>query len=87
MTESKSGLHFGGAVVPCYDKVRETALELAKKTPYHHYVAWDFAVDETGDPVLIEYNVHVPGQNQETSGPTFGDITDEVLAEVYGRRK
>lgn len=87
VTESKSGLHFGGAKVPCYDKVRETALELAKKTPYHHYVAWDFAVDETGDPVLIEYNVHVPGQNQETSGPTFGDITDEVLAEVYGRRK
>lgn len=86
VTESRSGLRFGGVKVPCYEKVRDTALALAEKTPYHHYVAWDFAVDEAGDPVLIEYNVHVPGQNQETSGPTFGDITEEVLGEVYGRR-
>ena len=83
--QSKSGLRFEGIAVPCYDKVRRTALELARHMPYHHYVAWDFAVDEKGDPVLIEYNVHVPGQNQETGGPTFGDLTDDVLAEVYGR--
>lgn len=85
VTQSKNGLVFGGVAVPCYDKVKNTALELARRTPYHHYVAWDFAVDEEGDPVLIEYNVHVPGQNQETSGPTFGDLTEDVLAEVYGR--
>lgn len=85
--ETRNGLHFGGIKVPCFDKVRETALSLAGKTPYHHYVAWDFAVDEAGEPVLIEYNVHVPGQNQETSGPTFREFTDAVLEEVYGRRK
>ena len=87
VTESRSGLRFAGIAVPCFDKVRQTALELARRTPYHCYVAWDFAVDEAGDPVLIEYNVHIPGQNQETSGPTFGDITDDVLAEVYGKER
>lgn len=84
--ESRSGLRFAGVEVPCYEKVRDTALALALKMPYHHYVAWDFAVDEEGDPVLIEFNVHVPGQNQETGGPTFGDITDDVLDEVYNGR-
>ena len=40
-------------------------------------------MDKTGDPVLIEFNVHVPGQNQEICGPTFADLTEEVLAEVF----
>ena len=83
VTESSRGLRFGGIAVPSYDKVRQTALDLARKMPYHGYVAWDFAVDETGDPVLIEYNVHIPGQNQETSGPTFGDLTDEEIGRAH----
>ncbi len=74
---------YQNVTVPCYDKVSAAAVSLAEKTPHLRLIAWDFAVDETGEPVLIEFNARSPGQNQEICGPSFGDITDEVLAEVY----
>lgn len=81
---SRDGFRFEGFEVPSYDKVCEIALDLASHLPHLRYVAWDFAVDEDGEPVLIEFNVHMPGQNQENCGPTFGDMTDEILDEVFG---
>lgn len=81
--ETRSGIRFENLRVPFFDKVCTTALDLASKAPHLKYIAWDFAIDEAGDPVLIEFNVNVPGQNQETCGPTFGDLTDAVLDEVF----
>ena len=56
-----------------------------KKTvlPYFDLIGWDFAVDEDGEPVFIEFNV-MPEQNQISCGPSFGKLTDEVLAAVFG---
>lgn len=83
--ETRSGIRFEDLRVPSFDKVCATAMDLASKAPHLKYIAWDFAVDEAGDPVLIEFNVNVPGQNQETCGPTFGDLTDAVLEEVFAK--
>ena len=79
------GVIFAGRTVPSFDRVRETVIRLARTTPHLGYIAWDIAIDEEGDPVLIEFNAHVPGQNQATCGPTFGELTDEVLSEVFGK--
>lgn len=76
---------FADFCVPGFSRVCETALELAERTPHLRLIAWDFSVDEFGDPVLIEFNARSPGQNQETSGPSFRDRTEEVLAEVFGK--
>ena len=45
-----------------------------------------FAVGEDGTPVMIEFNIK-PGQNQiGGKEPSFGDLTDEVLEEVFIRK-
>lgn len=77
-----SGIKFKDIVVPSYGKILETVRKAHKKVPYYNLIGWDFAVDEVGDPVFIEFNVGCE-QNQIAGGPTFGDMTDEVLEDVF----
>lgn len=83
--QTNAGKRFEGFLVPSWDKVQKTAIDLASKLPYLRFIGWDFAIDEAGDVVLIEFNSQL-GQNQSTCGPTFGDMTDEVLAEVFKKK-
>ena len=73
--------------VPGYAAACAAALKGARQLPHLRLVAWDFAIDEQGEPVLLELNTHAPGQNQETNGPTFGDRTEEILSEVFAKRR
>ena len=52
-------------------------------------VSWDIAIDECGDPVLIEANMRKGGinLNQFSNGPLFGDLTERVMNEVFGREE
>lgn len=71
--------------IPSFDRIIRTVKHAALRMPHFAILGWDIGVDPDGEPVLIEYNV-IPGQNHGTCGPTFGDLTDEVLGEVFGRR-
>ncbi len=77
-----NGLLFREIRVPCYDQVVEAAKKCHALLPYFNIIGWDFAVREDGEPVLIEFNL-MPDQNQVAGGPGFGDLTDEVLDEVF----
>ena len=48
-------------------------------------VSWDFAIDEKGEPILIEMGTSFGGLNfhQICNGPVFGDMTEDVLKEVF----
>ncbi len=81
-----SGIPFSDVVVPGYDKVLRAVTFYAARMPHFKIIGWDIAVDPDAEPVLIEFNA-LPGHNQETEGPMFGDLTDQVLEEVFGRRK
>ena len=81
-----TGVRFADVVIPSFDRAVALAKSMAVRTGHFRIIGWDIAVAEDGEPVMLEYNV-IPGQDQETNGPTFGDLTDEVLAEVFGRRK
>lgn len=83
--ETQSGRKFDGFTIPCWDSIQQTALDLASKLPHLQFIGWDFAVDEHGDVVLIEFNCQI-GQNQENCGPTFQDLTDDVLSEVFAKK-
>ena len=78
------GVVFDGITVPGYEEILKEIRNHAVKMGHFKILGWDFAVDEDGRPVFIEYNT-LPGQNQMTCGPTFGDLTDEVLNEVFGK--
>lgn len=83
--QTASGISFESAVIPSWDKIQETVKSLAVTLPHMRLIGWDIAVDESGEVVLIEFNCHF-GQNQSTCGPTFGDRTEDVLSEVFGKK-
>lgn len=80
------GIVFDGFHIPCWEKVVSQVKALAIRLPHLKYVGWDLAVDEQGDVVLVEFNSGFV-QNQENCGPAFGDMTDEVLGEIFQNRK
>ena len=83
--EHPGGIKFKDIQVPCFAKIIETVKRLHPTLPYFDLIGWDFAVDEEGEPVFIEFNV-MPEQNQISCGPSFGALTDEVLEDVFGLR-
>ena len=84
--KTATGIRFEDVIVPSYDKVIDTVKRASARMSHFKLIGWDMGVSPDGEPVLIEYNV-IPGQSQGTCGPTFGDLTDAVLEEVFGRRK
>ena len=83
--QAPTGVVFAGLTVPGYEKALASVSACALRLPHFKIIGWDIAVDPDGEPVLIEFNA-LPGMNQETDGPMFGELTDQVLEEVFGRR-
>lgn len=77
-----TGVVFEGFEVPAFDKIIDIVKEEQLKLPHFKIIGWDFAVDKEENPVFIEYNV-CPGSNQMSCGPAFGDLTDQVMNEVF----
>lgn len=83
------GLIYEGWEVPGYKEVCQTAIMLHKKMGDFRLISWDFALDEEETPVFIEMNINYGGINahQLGSGPLYGEETDEVLAEVFAKKR
>ncbi len=78
-----SGIPFNTIRVPSYSRIVEEIKRYHPMLPYFNIIGWDFAVDESGQPILIEFNV-TPAQNETGSDrPSFGDLTDKVLEDVF----
>lgn len=73
-----SGIVFDTIWVPAYHKILELIKEIHLKVPFFKIIGWDFAVDEIGEPIFIEYN-GAPDLNQLSCGPLFGELTQAVL--------
>lgn len=70
-------------MVPSYNKLIETAIQLHGVLPYFDYIGWDLAVGADGSPVLVEFNVLANiGTIQVVHGPVFGSFLDEVMDRV-----
>ena len=81
------GLKFEGYKVPAYDKIIETVKQLAQTIGNFRLVSWDMGVDAEGDVILVEANMRKGGINlhQFDNGPLFGELTERVLGEVFGK--
>ena len=79
------GFHFEDCTIPGFDRVTEAVKLVAMRVPQFGVASWDFALDETGTPVLIEYNVSQGGIDihQYNNGPLYGDRTDKVIDHVF----
>lgn len=80
------GAVFKECRIPNYDKCKKLVLELSNRLiKVARLIAWDIAVADDGEPVLIEVNLAYSGVDlfQIANGPLFGDRTEEVIAEVF----
>jgi len=79
------GLVFEGFKIPAYDRAIELVKAAHPLIGHFRLVSWDIAIDEIGEPVLVEANMRKGGINfhQFNNGPLFGELTERVLAEVF----
>ena len=78
-----TGVKFKGYKIDNFDAVLKSALKMHQMIPQVGLVYWDFTINESGSPVLIECNI-LNGtvyaiQMTHGVGP-FGDKTPEVLS-------
>ena len=72
--------------VPNYEKCVEMATRLARRfASVSRLISWDLAIDEMGNPLVVEFNITFGGINfhQLCNGPLFGELTESVLEEVF----
>lgn len=78
------GTELNGFEIPSYDKAIETVKKLHFQLPFFNLIGWDVAIDEVGDPVVIEWNVNT-GLSQSAFGPGFGKYTERIIRELWPR--
>ena len=84
-----SGVTFEGYQIPSFETLKEVVHKAHPMIPHFRLVAWDFAIDEQGEPIMIEANLCL-GEldfHQLNNGPVFGEDTVAVLNEVYGKNQ
>lgn len=72
--------------IPNYDKCVDLVIDLTKRfVTVSRLIGWDIAIDEKGEPVVIEFGPTYCGSNfhQLCNGPIFGDLTPAVLDDVF----
>lgn len=84
ITQTDSGVTLEGYEIPSYEKVLETVKRLHFQMPFFNLVGWDMAVDEEGDPVILEWNANT-GLSQSAFGPGLGDYTERIIKELWPR--
>lgn len=79
--KSSNGIVFEGRCIENYPKLEHFIEKYYKLFPTCSLIAWDLAIDETGEPLMIEVNLASPGitEEQVSIGPFFGDRTEEVI--------
>lgn len=83
--KTDSGVVLEGFEIPSYQKAIETVKRLHYQLPFFNFIGWDVAIDEEGDPVIIEWNAGV-GLSQSAFGPGFGKYTERILRELWNKK-
>lgn len=83
-----SHVAFNNIEIPQYVQIINTITRSHPRFPHFRLIAWDFAVDSSDKPVLIEVNLNDAGlaSLQLTNGPVFGSRTEEILSEVFATK-
>lgn len=82
--KTDSGVELDGFEIPSYHQAIETVKRLHYELPFFNLIGWDVAIDEEGDPVVIEWNAGV-GLSQSAFGPGFGKYTERIIKELWNK--
>ena len=84
IVKTDTGIVLDGYQLPSYDKAIEMVKRLHLKLPFFNIVGWDIAIQEDGDPVLIEFNTN-PGLSQSAFKSGMGKYTERIIRELWPR--
>lgn len=84
MMATDTGILLEGYQLPSYDKAIEMVKRLHLKLPFFNLVGWDIAIQEDGEPVLIEFNTN-PGLSQSAFKSGMGKYTERIIRELWPR--
>ena len=75
--------------IPNLDKAYELVKDAHPSISHFRIAGWDVAIDEDGEPTMIEVNFSLCCVNdiQSVCGPLFGDDTKKMLNEVFKGKK
>ena len=82
--ETDTGVKLEGYQIPSYDKAIEMVKRLHLKVPFFDILGWDVAIQEDGNPVLIEFNTN-PGLSQSAFKSGMGEYTERIIRELWPR--
>lgn len=80
------GTAFESVVIPNYSECLDIVEMLARRfATVSRIISWDFAIDESGQPLIVEFNLTRGGidVHQLCNGSLFGDMTEDILEEVF----
>ena len=80
--KTDSGIVLDGYQVPSFDKAIEFVKELHLYLPFFNLVGWDVAIQENGEPILIEWNAR-PGLSQSAFCSGMGEYTERIIRELW----
>ncbi len=80
-----NGFVFSDGFVPNFDKALEAVKRCHMHVPMFGVASWDIAIDEDGEPVLIEYNVGGAGIDihQYNNGPLYGKYRERIISDAF----
>ena len=79
-----SGVRLEGYKIPCFDEAMNLVKQSHLQLPYFNLIGWDIAIEEGGDPVMIELNLN-PDLSQSANGPAFGEYTEMIIKDAMSR--
>lgn len=82
------GAEFESVTVPNFTQCVDIVKVLARRfATISRQISWDFAIDETGQPLIVEFNLTRGGMDvhQLCNGPIYGSMTKNVLKEVFSK--
>ncbi len=84
-----NGIHFAGVQVPGYEEAKTFVKTLHRRFGHFRIISWDIVIDKDHRPLIIEFNLTPQGidLHQINNGPLFGDLTDQILQEVFRGKK
>lgn len=71
--------------IPNWDEVIMLLKQTHYKLAHFGIIYWDVSISQSGKPIILEYNLLDSDAYayQYGVGPFFGDMTDQVLSEIY----
>lgn len=84
INKTDTGIVLDGYQLPSYDKAIKMVKRLHLKLPFFNIVGWDVAIQEDGEPVLIEFNTN-PGLSQSAFKSGMGEYTERIIRELWPR--